>query len=90
MHQVDQRCLITAQDPVDQQVAGLNDVLIQVESPRQQKGLASLLIGTRNPVRAQVGSTGRNLPPVLIRVLAKPDVNEIGRIGDVRPGHHVA
>ena len=57
--QVDQRLVVAGQDAVEQQVAGLDDVVVVVQPPGQQPRLASLLVGTRDPVRPRVGSAGR-------------------------------
>src|SRR5829696_8660419 len=72
VHQVDQSRLITAQHPEHKQVAGLYDVVLEVKSSGQQEGLASLLIGTRDPVRARIGAACRDLPSVVPRRMPQP------------------
>ena len=67
VHQVNQSRLITAQHPEHEQVAGLYDVVLEVQSSGQQEGLASLLVGTRDTVRARIGAACSDLPSVVPR-----------------------
>ena len=70
MHQVDQGRLITAQNPEHKQVAGLNDVVVEVKPSGQQEGLSSLLVGTGDPIRPRIRATGSELPSVVPRGLS--------------------
>ena len=76
LHKVDQGRLITAQHPEHEQVAGLYDVVVEVKPSGQQEGFASLLVGTRDPVRPRIRATGSYLPSVMPRGLPQTAVSK--------------